>query len=358
MNYTDLIPLRKSEAIGLAIILLVIVSLIGGSRLLRLENPQSVYSESSFELYLEEPTTLETLSTMLADSGVVDDREEMLWAGKLFGWRNFQKGHYKVDRGYSYNDFLSKLARGIQDPVSITILPGSTEKRLAERISERMEFDSTAFYQAVNDSSLLQELNIDREDLIGRMLPDTYSIYWTASPNQLLKRIVNEFNNRVYEPNKDRLHELDITVDEAVTLASIIEWEATQGSEKKKISGLYWNRLNRGMRLQADPTINYVVDERRRLLYKDYQIDHPYNTYIHDGLPPGPVTNPDISSIEAVLYPSEHDYLYMVASPEGNHIFSETFEEHRKRSAEWRKWIQEQYRLKREAERREENGSS
>lgn len=358
MNYIKLISLTKSEAVVLLATLLIAVSLIGGSRLLRLENPQSIYSDTPVEFYLEEPINLERLSTMLADSGVIDDREEILWAGKLLGWRNFQKGRYTVDQGHSYSDFLSKLARGIQDPVSITILPGSSEERLADRISDQMEFDSTAFHQAINDTTLLQELGIDRKDLIGRMLPDTYSIYWTAPPDRLLRRIIKEFDSRVYEPNRERLRELDITVDEAVTLASIIEWEATLSDEKKKISGLYWNRLDRGMRLQADPTINYVVDERRRLLYKDYQIEHPYNTYIHDGLPPGPITNPDISSIEAALYPSDHNYLYMVASPEGKHIFSETFEEHRRRSAEWRKWIEEQYRLKREAERQEENNRS
>ncbi len=104
------------------------------------------------------------------------------------------------------------------------------------------------------------------------------------------------------------------------------------------------------MRLQADPTINYVIGERRRILYEDYKIDHPYNTYINSGLPPGPITNPSLSSIEAALYPENHDYLYMVASPDGSHDFSETFEEHKRKSAKWRQWLQEQYRIKRQRE--------
>src|SRR5699024_5296026 len=125
---------------------------------------------------------------------------------------------------------------------------------------------------------------------IGYLYPNTFKMYWTISPEEAVKRILEVFDISVVQPNKKRFAELDKTVEEILTLASIVEWEARKQEEKAIISGLYWNRLDRGMRLQADPTVNFAVGERRRLLYQDYEVDHPYNTYLHAGLPPGPIT--------------------------------------------------------------------
>ncbi len=358
MNFKRYIPLQATEIIAGMGILLVTILIISGSRLYRLESNQAITTDKQLELYLSDTVDLDTLSVILADSGIVKDTAELKWAGRLLGWNRFSTGHYKIEGSYSYDSLLSKMARGIQDPVSVTLIPGSTEDRLAGRVINTFKFDSLSFYKTINDSAFLAEMKIDRKDLIGRLFPDTYSLYWTSTPETVIKRILDEFENSVVEQHSDKIKDLDKTVDEIVTLASIIEWEATKEEEKNKISGLYWNRLNRGMRLQADPTVNYVVKERRRLLYKDYEIDHPYNTYMNRGLPPGPITNPSLSSIEAALNPASHDYLYMVASPEGFHVFSETFEQHKRESAKWRKWIREQYREKRRKETEEERNKN
>lgn len=286
----------------------------------------------------------------LVNLDLIQDTTEFSWAANIYGWNTFREGHYLVDRSFSYDTFLSKLARGIQDPVSVTVLPGQSEGMIARSLSQDLQFDSTAIAQTLNDSTFLAEQNIEKEDVIGRLLPNTYSLYWTASPQAVCKRIFEEFHQAVVEKYRPRFNDLDRTVDEIVTLASIIEWEAKSNNEKPTISGLYWNRLERGMRLQADPTVNFAIGERRRLLYKDYQVDHPYNTYQHAGLPPGPITNPSLSSIKAALYPEDHQYLYMVASPDGTHDFSKTFQEHKRKSEEWRRWLREQYRIKRQRE--------
>jgi len=352
------IPLSVTELIsGLGLLLIVILA-VSGSRLMRLEGGDSINAEREYDIYLSESINLDRLSDIFADSGIVNDTTELKWAARLLGWNRFSNGHYKIEGTYSYDSLLSKMARGIQDPVTVTLIPGSTEDRLVDRMINTFQFDSLAFYSTLNDSSFIAGLGIDRKDLLGRLYPDTYSLYWTATPESVLERILSEFQNSAVEPNKEAFNEIGKTVDEIVTLASIIEWEATRDEEKRKISGLYWNRLNRGMRLQADPTVNFVVKERRRLLYDDYEIDHPYNTYMNRGLPPGPITNPSLSSIEAALNPASHDYLYMVASPEGTHVFSETFEEHKKESAKWRKWIREQYREKRRREAEEKNSQN
>lgn len=342
-------------------LLAVTIAIVGGSRLIRLNDPQAIQSgEEAVNLYLDETIHLDQLARVLADSNLVESKEELLWAGRLLGWNTFASGHYKIDEGFTYDHFLSKLARGIQDPISLTIIPGTTKERVIEKITETFKFDSAALSQSYHDSTLLAEYGLEQKDVIGRMLPNTYLLYWTSSPESVLRRIFNEFERTALEPHRQRLQELDRSVDEIVTLASIIEWEAGEGDDKSIISGLYWNRLRKGMLLQADPTVNYAISERRRLLYRDYRIEHPYNTYVNRGLPPGPITNPSLSSIKAALYPEDHDYLYMVASPEGNHVYSETFEEHKRKSAKWREWIREQYRIKsqREREREGQNGTN
>lgn len=327
---------------------------VAESRWSRLYNGHAVAADKPVDIFLRERVNLDKLTDLLADSSLIRDPEEFRWAAQLLGWNRFREGHYRVDHDFSYQQFLSKLARGIQDPVSVTILPGKSKKQIVASVSRQMQFDSLAFHRAITDSSFLATLNVDTEDVIGRLYPNTYSAYWTASPQSFFKRILREFDRAVVSAHRQRLNEIKYSVDEIVTLASIIEWEAESDSEKATISGLYWNRLDRGMRLQADPTVNFAIGERRRLLYEDYRVQHPYNTYIHRGLPPGPITNPSLSSITAALYPEDNDYLYMVASPDGSHAFSETFAEHKRKSKKWRQWIQKQYRLKRQQENNQE----
>ncbi|WP_445666146.1 endolytic transglycosylase MltG [Fodinibius sp. AD559] len=353
MNNKRFILFSSDEFIFGILVLLTTIFFVAESRWLRLYNSQAISAEKPVQVYLEESTQLENLAQILADSSLIESEEELKWAAGIFGWKRFQEGHYLVDQSFNYDAFLSKLGRGIQDPVSVTILPGRRKADIAERVASQLKFDSLTFHHTIEDSVLLAKHELDQKDVIGRLLPNTYSVYWTTSSESFFERILNEFDTAVVESYQEQMEELDRSVDEIVTLASIIEWEARNGEEKRTISGLYWNRLNRGMRLQADPTVNFAIGERRRLLYEDYQVDHPYNTYLYRGLPPGPITNPDLASIKAALYPENHDYLYMVATPSGEHAFSKTFEEHKRKSAKWRKWLQEQYRIKRMNEQKQ-----
>ena len=276
----------------------------------------------------------------------------MDWASALLGWKTFSRGRYLLDGDYSYNGLLSKLGRGIQDPENIVILPGITEERFVEMVSGKFYFQPDELSAILSDSTFLAEKELTEGQLFARM-PETYLAYWTNSPREFVTKVLREFDRAIPDSFYTKAEEMGYSLDEILTLASIVEWEAKFTEEKPRISGLYWNRLNRGMRLQADPTVLYALGERRRLLFEDYQIDHPYNTYLRRGLPPGPITNPSFSTIEATLFPEDHDYLYMVANPEGGHTFTKTFREHQVESEKWRIWIREQYRIKRQREREE-----
>ncbi|MDZ7757650.1 endolytic transglycosylase MltG [Rhodohalobacter sp.] len=347
-------PFNKKEFIALFVLLAAVTLILSGWRNYRLHNPSAIQSDIPVEIYLHDRTGLDSLVEKMDSLGVNVDSEELRWAGRVLGWRNFRSGLYIVDGSHSYDEFLSNMARGIQNAASVTILSGSDPDRIAVTLGNQLKADADEFSRIFTDSSdMAQELNLSGEELFSRMLPNTYQIYWTASPENAVQRVYNEFDRMIADRYRDEISESPYSLSEIITLASIVEMEAKVADEKPRIAGLYLNRLNRNMLLQADPTVIYALGERRRLLFEDYRFDHPYNTYIYAGLPPGPITNPDEASIRAVLNPEDHDYLFMVAAPDGSHRFSRTFEEHREASAEWRRWIQEQYRLRDERERLE-----
>ena len=330
-------------------------TLVWTSRQFRLNNPDAVVFTAPTDLFLYDSTNLDQLFEMFDRSDLNYHKAEMIWAAQTLGWRRFRAGRYLLQGRYSYGELLSKLARGLQDPVSVTVLPGSDPGRFYLRLSQQLRADSLSFAVLFQDDSpFVSEFELSPLELFSRMVPNTYEMFWTSTPDAVIRRLLHEFDRAVVRGLENELADHPLSLDEVLTLASIVEWEARFDHEKPKIAGLYLNRLQRNMPLQADPTVAFALGERRRLLFEDYRIDHPFNTYLIRGLPPAPITNPALSSVRAVLFPEEHSYLFMVATPEGTHRFSRTFEEHRIASEEWRRWLREQLRIRRELERSRE----
>ncbi|MCC5940433.1 MAG: endolytic transglycosylase MltG [Balneolaceae bacterium] len=345
-------PFSLRDYLYLAALFSIIFLLVFISRSTRLHGDRAIVTDFKVELLLHERTDLEGLSNALLELGLDINSDELIWAGQTLGWRFFRPGRYEIEGATSYSDFLSKAARGLQDPARVTIIPGTDIARLSRSLGNQMRADSSEFHQIFSDSSSIAlEFGLSGEHVFARMLPNTYEMYWTSSVENTIRRVLREFERLVEVRYQSEIESNELTLDEILTLASIVEWEARFNDEKPKISGLYLNRLDRNMMLQADPTVAYALGERRRLLFEDYRFEHPYNTYLIQGLPPGPITNPDLSSIRAVLNPEQHDYLFMVATPEGTHHFSRTFQEHREASEVWRRWIREQTRIREEQER-------
>ena len=353
MRISDFNHLRSREWGFAAVILMLSFLLVYGSRSMRLHGDSAIVPPENTVLLIHDTIDLNDLIGIMNESGMVFDDDELMWASGILGWSRFSQGRYTFDDPVGYSDFFSKLALGLQDPMPLRIPPGASKEALKERIATQMQFEAHELAEAMRDTSLLNRHGLEAHQLYGRILPDTYEVYWTTSPSRLLERLLSEFESRVTRPYAKHMKELGLSVDEITTLASIIEWEARYDDEKPAISGLYWNRLNRRWRLQADPTVNYAKGERNRLVYADYRIDHPYNTYRIHGLPPGPITNPSMASINAAIFPEEHNYMYMVATPEGRHAFSQTYAEHRRKSREWTDWLREQRRIRVEMEREE-----
>ncbi len=359
-NINKYLWLRKEDIILGISVFLVVLMMVSLSRLTRLNHTNSIYFQDSVTLLLPEPGELSELLPKLIESGVIVDSIEYTWALNLLDVKSYTPGRYAFTNSLSYRDFFNKLSRGLQDPMMVAIPSGQFQDRFVERVSSRFRFSADELERAMSDTLFLSKNGIEVDQIIGRMIPNTYEMYWTISAEQFLQRMLTEFDRAVTAPYTSRAQELGLTLDEITTLASIIEWEVRHIEEKPKVSGLYWNRLNRRMRLQADPTVVYAVNERRRLVFADYRIVHPYNTYRITGLPPGPLNNPRLTSIQAALYPERHNYLFMVATPEGYHTFTTNYQDHLRESRKWTGWLREQreIRAKMEAQAQVEKSSN
>lgn len=294
--------------------------------------------------------TLEAAIDSLQAEDVLASTATFRLVADLTGWGDqIKAGNYRIASRTSNYRLLDTLRRGLQDPVRVVIPPGSRPETVAKVVGKRLKMDADAFLEALRDTSLAESLDTTPARLFGYMLPETYEFYWQSSPEKVVRRIKTSFD-RFYERElASDARNLNLTKRDVVTLASIVEWEALQDQEKPKIAGVYLNRLEEGWRLQADPTIQYVLIQTRgertsRVLYKDLEIDHPYNTYRNGGLPPGPITNPSPSSLRAASRPARHEYFYFAADGTGGHTFSRTLREHNQAAEEYHRMLDRRQR--------------
>jgi UPF0755 protein len=247
--------------------------------------------------------------------------------------RSLQAGTYEVPAGSNAWRVLSILESGRTVTVRFTAPEGLTIVELALLAEEELHIPADSVAAAASDPAVRQEAGAIGPTVEGFLLPETYQLPLEVSGRALVRMMVEEFK-RKWDPAWDqRLDSLGWTRHQALTLASIVEGEARHDDERPVIAGVYANRLKLGIPLQADPTVQYAIQLRTgqrkpRLYFRDYETNSPYNTYLHPGLPPGPVNSPGLASIRAALYPDKVPWLYFVAGPDGYHVFSRTLAEH------------------------------
>lgn len=241
-------------------------------------------------------------------------------------------GSYRLREGMSYSSVINMLKSGRQTPVRVTFNNLRSMDRLAGVLARRLEPDSSAFAEAFANDSLVSSLGFTSTSLLGMFIPNTYEFYWTVTPEEFMKRMKREYDRFWNEERTAKLARCGLTRDEVVTLASIVYEETKKTEEMPRVAGVYINRLQCGMPLQADPTVKYAVGDftLRRVLFRHLEVDSPYNTYKYAGLPPGPICMPSIAALDAVLDFEEHDYLYFCAKEDlsGTHNFARTLAEH------------------------------
>jgi UPF0755 protein len=279
-------------------------------------------------------TSLGQVAESLAAHQVIESRRWFRTLARLRGVeRSVKAGVYEFRRGSGAWRALGALNRGAVVAIRFTAPEGLTLWDLADLAEDQLGVPADSILVAATDTSLARVLGMPGESLEGYLLPETYLISAGSSSREVVGMMVREFL-RQWPPAWDsRLDTLHLSRRALLSLAAIVEAESRHEDERAIIAGVYWNRLRLGMPLQADPTVQYAIEARTgerkpRLYYKDLAIPSPYNTYLHAGLPPGPINSPGIASMRAALYPDSVPFLYFVAGMDGRHIFSRTLAEH------------------------------
>ncbi len=277
--------------------------------------------------------TFDQVVDSLRGAGMVTDEATFRWLAERKRYvSKVRPGRYRIDSGTSLNALLNRLRSGEQDPVRVTFTNIRTLEQLAGQVARYLEVDSLTMLRALRDPALAERAGLRPETMISLFLPNTYEVWWTERPEAFIQRMEKEHRRFWNEGRVAKAKALGMTPVEVSTLASVVQAETAKRDEAPTIAGVYLNRLRIGMPLQADPTLKFALglDSLNRILHTDKQVDSPYNTYTHVGLPPGPINMPEPGFIDAVLNAPKHDYLYFCAREtlDGYSNFAVTYAQH------------------------------
>jgi UPF0755 protein len=293
-------------------------------------------------LYIHHKSSPDQFITIADSSGAIENLNTLRWMSKVGRLSVAEPGRYKITPGMGNREIIRLVKYGWQTPVKITISGNiRTKEKLAEVISRNIRPDSLMILEMLNNDSLARELGFDSYNLIGMFRPNTYEVFWTSSPEDIARRFKKEYDAYWNEERVNKATSLNLTLQEIVTLASIVSEESNVKSEYPIIAGVYLNRIKKKMPLQADPTVKYAVGDftLKRVLIKHLGVESPYNTYKYSGLPPGPICIPSSDVVDGVLNRINHKYLYFCAkaSLDGTHAFAATLSEHNRNAQMYQK---------------------
>lgn len=333
-------------------ILLVVISLIAGMAyfaygMIYSPNVPLSLEDTSFNLPLG--TDFEDLTDILSEKGIIEDIPSFRMVAKLmkFDKRENISGRFEIEPGWNNRELISLLRANKQAPINVTINNVRLISDMAGKVASYIETDSITLLNYLTNPDNLKKWGYTEETILTLFIPNTYQVYWNTSPEKFVARMQIEHDKYWNSKGRrDSIAQLGLTPIEAYTLASIIEKETTNPKETKTISGVYHNRLQQGIALQADPTVVFGVGDFsiRRVLNKHLEYESPYNTYIHSGLPPGPIYMPTLSSLNAAIFPEKHEYIFFCAKPgyDNEHSFAQTLSQHNRNARIYHSWLNQQ----------------
>jgi UPF0755 protein len=327
----------------LVIIVLIIAVLIATWAGWQYFTDNTAFSDKSKFLYIRTghatwPEVLQSLrdSNLIKSPGAFD-----LVAKPLELPEKVKAGRYELKKGMSLIDIARLLRNNTQSPVKVVITKLRTKENLAALLGRKLENDSAAIMAWLSNPDSLQPFGFDTNTVMALIYPNTYTYFWSAPLNSVFDKFHTEYK-KVWTPERrEQARQQGLTPATAYTMASIVEEESTHPEDKDTIASVYLNRLRKGMKLQADPTIKFAMRDfgLKRIYLKYLTVESPYNTYMNVGLPPGPICTPSIQSLDAVLQSPPTNYLYFVAKSDfsGRHVFSATYEEHLVKAKDFQK---------------------
>lgn len=341
---------RKIVLTVFIVVIIVGSGLIGGGYLYIKSSLEPVDPTNQTEVAVTIPigSSVSLIANILEENEIIKDARVFKYYVKFKNESGFQAGNYKLNRSMTFQEIIGTIKQGKltgEVAFQITIPEGRQLKEIASIVSKKTSFSDEIILDKLTDKTFINSMKAKYPDLLtddifgedvryaleGYLYPATYP-YYKEDPTieEVIEPMVKKMDEVIatYIP---RLQEKKISVHRFVTMASLIEEEATEQTDRAKISSVFYNRIEQNMPLQTDPTVLYALNEHKdRVLYEDLEVDSPYNTYQNKGLPPGPIANAGDVSFEAVLSPEETDFLYFLATKEGEVIFTKTLEEHNK----------------------------
>ena len=293
-------------------------------------------------IYISTGSDFDDVKQLLFEKGLVIHRNNFIWWAEKKKYPDLIKpGHYVLRDGMSNDDLVKLLRSGDQVPIKVIFNNMRDIYQLASRISQQIEADSLSLINKFTNQETISSMGLTLETISTIFIPDTYEFYWNTSAVGFVKRMYEEYLAFWNVSRINKAEKLGMTIPEVVTLASIVEKESNKSSEKPMIAGVYINRIEKGWRLQADPTLIFALNDYtiKRVLNVHKDFDSPYNTYKYRGLPPGPICIPSISSIDAVLNNQNDGYLYFCAKDDmsGYHVFAKTNAQHNSNARKYQK---------------------
>jgi UPF0755 protein len=328
------------------IFIFIVVIIVGGAVLagtflwLRLGEPYKGYATADTFVDIPQGAGTAEIRRRLIDAGVIQDdatfRAALWWSGEA---RNLQAGEYRFDRAMTPVEVLQRIGRGDVFTQRITFPEGLTIVEMA-RLYESREFGTAKdFLAAAGDPTPVEAIDPAAPDLEGYLFPDTYALPRRTPASRLVAMMVDRFLETYTEDLRAKAQEQGLTTRQVVTIASLVEKETAKADEHPLVAAVYRNRLQRGMPMQADPTVIYALQKAGRydgnIRREDLQFDSPYNTYRYPGLPPGPIAAPGRAALQATVAPADVPYLYFVSRNDGSHVFAETLAQHNANVQEW-----------------------
>jgi UPF0755 protein len=323
----------------------ILTGIFAAALVLNLALFQRVYrtDPADITLKIKRGDNLRSIAEELESKQVIYNKSIFILTGRLLGYQDeIIPGSYSFQNGLTNLDVLKKITDAASlRYYTVTIPEGMNIRQIGRLLQRQLGLDSAKFVQETYNDSLIAD------NLEGFLFPDTYQFSLSSTggnEKEIIRIMASEFRKKLSDSLLQDMENENLSLIDVITMASIIEGETKYEPEKKIISGVYYNRLKKRMKLEADPTVQYVIPggPKQRLKYSDLKFPSPYNTYLNRGLPPGPINNPGLSSIIAAIYPEKHKYLYFVAKGDGSHRFAETYDEHKKNINEYRKFLQEQ----------------
>ncbi len=339
----------KKILIYISLVVVIAASVYGYMIYRNIFSPNTSFAEKEVFVYI--PTDADYNQVLEIVSPYITDMERFkMTAEKKSYVTNVKSGRFLFKKDMNNNDLIVALRNNV--PLNLAFNNQERLEDFAGRIGSQIEADSTSLMQSFTDETFLKEQNMTRENVLSLFIPNSYEFFWNTSADKFRDRMAKEYRKFWTPERLEKAEKQNLTPLEVSALASIVHKETVKSDERPRVAGVYLNRLERGIKLEADPTVIFAVKknaddytmEIKRVLYKDLETDSPYNTYKYEGLPPGPIAMPDVTALDAVLNPEKHNYIFFCASVTnfGYHEFAVTAAQHEVNRQKYVAWISKQ----------------